>query len=583
MVSSLRQDASWHSGEVDMDRLYVTAGWACRPGPVAGRLPFWNEDRSICLILNDEELSVAEDLAEPLAALQQIEARAAALLRSYEESGIEALLELNGWFSGLLLDLRQQTSILFNDRYGLGRLYYTRNDAGFHFSSAARSLLAVCPETRKLDDQGVAEWLSCGCVLQDRSLFRNIFLIPAGAAWTFHPDGRMDRHCYFERGSWEKQVPVSPDTYYEELREVFPRALSRAFRGSQPIAMSLTGGIDGRMIMAWTRKQPGELPCYTFNGPVRDCEDVRIARMVARACGQPFQTIQIKDDFFSSFPTLAAESVRLTDGAMDVSGAAELYLNRRARAVAPIRLTGNYGSEVVRGNVAFRPREMPRELFSASCLDGVTQAGRTYAGEAEVGRLSFIAFKQTPWHHYARFAVERSQLTPRSPYLDNELMALLFRAPRECSTSLGPSLRLIAEGNPQMGDIPTDRGVTYPVNRWSNRVQRPFQEFLAKAEYAYDYGMPDWLARVDSYLVPLQLERLFLGRQKFCHFRSWYRRELAGFVREVLLDPQARTRPYLNSRALEQTVETHIRGTRNRTTEIHKLLSLELIHRELLA
>jgi asparagine synthase (glutamine-hydrolysing) len=94
--------------------------------------------------------------------------------------------------------------------------------------------------------------------------------------------------------------------------------------------------------------------------------------------------------------------------------------------------------------------------------------------------------------------------------------------------------------------------------------------------------MPDWLARADRCLTPLRLERWFLGRQKFCHFRSWYRRPLAGFVKEVLLDPRSRTRSYLNGSALEPMVAGHIRGTRNCTVEIHKLLTLELIHRLLL-
>jgi asparagine synthase (glutamine-hydrolysing) len=174
-------------------------------------------------------------------------------------------------------------------------------------------------------------------------------------------------------------------------------------------------------------------------------------------------------------------------------------------------------------------------------------------------------------------------LRVRSPFLDNELVALAFRAPVEVATSLEPSLRLIAEGNPELGRIPTDRGLTYPAGSRANRVHRSIQEFLAKAEYAYDYGMPDWLARFDSYLSPLRLERLFLGRQKFCHFRSWYRKPLSGFARQLLLEPAAQKRPYLKPGAMETVLNSHIAGTRNFTLEIHKLISLELIQRVLLS
>jgi len=80
----------------------------------------------------------------------------------------------------------------------------------------------------------------------------------------------------------------------------------------------------------------------------------------------------------------------------------------------------------------------------------------------------------------------------------------------------------------------------------------------------------------------LRLERLFLGRQKFCHFRTWYRHQLAGYVKEVLLDPRSRSRPYLNGSVLEPLVNAHVTGLCNYTVEIHKLLSMELLHRTLL-
>src|ERR1017187_9573350 len=95
--------------------------------------------------------------------------------------------------------------------------------------------------------------------------------------------------------------------------------------------------------------------------------------------------------------------------------------------------------------------------------------------------------------------------------------------------------------------------------------------------------MPDWLARFDHAFSPLHLERLFLGHQKFCHFRTWYGNQLAAYIKEVLFDPRARARSYVDSAVLESLITSHIKGTVNATVELHKLLSLELLHRTLLA
>jgi hypothetical protein len=62
----------------------------------------------------------------------------------------------------------------------------------------------------------------------------------------------------------------------------------------------------------------------------------------------------------------------------------------------------------------------------------------------------------------------------------------------------------------------------------------------------------------------------------------WYRDALSRYVRDVLLDPSALSRAYVEPKAVERAVNSHINGDRNCTTEISKLLTLELIHRFLL-
>ena len=121
----------------------------------------------------------------------------------------------------------------------------------------------------------------------------------------------------------------------------------------------------------------------------------------------------------------------------------------------------------------------------------------------------------------------------------------------------------------------TDRG----IGGLNNVFTRGLLEFLFKAEYAYDYGMPQWVARLDHLFAPLHLERLWLGRHKVFHFRVWYRDELANYVREMLLDRRSLARPYVNPEAVRTIVDGHLKGNRNYTTEIHRLMTLELTHR----
>lgn len=560
----------------------VAFGWVTRPDTFADGAPFWNSEHTIGLIFAGEEFSGNERArAGRPHDDSKLAGGASGIIELYEEVGASCFAKLNGWFSGLLIDLRESKAILFNDRYGLGRLYYYDGPEGFFFSSEAKSLLAVLPKLREINEQSLAEFYSIGCALQNRTLYRDIALLPGASRWTFHAGGRIEREQYFESRIWEEQSLLEPEAYLEQLQEVFGRVAPRYLRGPQLAALSLTGGLDSRMLLAWAGARPGSLPCYTFGGPYRDCHDLRIARRLAAASGQPHTTIPIGDDFFPRFPDLAEQSVYLSDGTMDVSGAVELYANRRAREIAPVRLTGNYGSEILRSNVAFRPGALDRTIFTPEFSKLLDEAAVTYRAEAAGHRLSFIAFKQVPWHHYGRLSIEQSQLTPRSPFLDNELVALAYRAPHALATSPRPALEVIAKGNPGLNVVPTDRALSLRPTRLLGRLAHSWQEFTAKAEYAFDYGMPQRLVKIDHLLSGLHLERLFLGRHKFYHLRIWYKKRLKDYLEMVAEAADAEPACYRPG-AGHQLIHSHLSGRGNHTLEISKLLTVGMVQRLLL-
>jgi len=70
-------------------------------------------------------------------------------------------------------------SSLFNDRYGLHRLYYHEAKEAFYFAAEAKAILAVRPELRSPDWQGLGEFVACGCVLEDRRSLRTFMYCPA--------------------------------------------------------------------------------------------------------------------------------------------------------------------------------------------------------------------------------------------------------------------------------------------------------------------------------------------------------------------------------------------------------------------
>jgi len=470
-------------------------------------------------------------------------------------------------------------AMLFTDRFGMHRLYYHEAKDAFYFAAEAKAILAVRPELRTPDARGLGEFVACGCVMEDRTIFKDIQLVPSGAAWVFRNGALAQRRTYFQPREWEEQDRLEPESYYRSLRDTFARNLPRYFDGHERIGMALTGGMDTRLIMAWRKPAPGSLPCYTFGGMFRESHDVAIARRVARVCQQSHDVIPVGEEFLSRFPSYAERSMYLTEGSVDMSRTPDLFVSERAREIAPAKIVGTYASEILCQLAMFKPVPPVPGLFRPELLSYAHQASATYAELRRQHPVTFGAFRQSPWYHQGVLVLEQSQLTVRSPYLDNEFVRMVFRAPSSAAANGDVRLRLIADGDPALARLPTDRGVGGSAGRLAATVSPRLLEFTFKAEYAYDYGMPQWLARIDRVLSPFHLERLWLGRHKPFHFRVWYRDALAEYVRQMLLDPRTLSRPYLERSVVEAMVRGHLGGDRNYTTGIHRLLALELLHR----
>lgn len=585
MVEALRHESFYLAGTwVDVPAgVYV--GWVERKNSFADGVPLLNEGGETALVFSGEEFpepGTKDGLKERG---HTFDAKGPSYLVHVSEEDPAFPAKLNGRFHGLLVNRTRNTAVLFNDRYGMHRIYYHESADAFYFSAEAKAILKVRPELRAADSRGLGEFVACGCVLENRTLFKGIQVLPPAAAWVFQSGTVQRKGAYFEPSEWENQSPLEPEAYYQQLRDVFSRNLPRYFNGGERIGISLTGGLDTRMIMAWWKAPPQSLPCYTFGGPFRDCQDVILARQVAKICQQGHQVIPVGDEFLGRFPHYAERAVYLSDGCASANRAADLYANEIAAEIAPVRMTGNYGSEILRRLRAFKPVEPAPGLFNREFLSYVGTAKETYAQQLQGHAVSFTAFRQAPWYQYGLLALEQSQLTLRSPFLDNDLVRTAFRAPNSAIAKSDifedneDCARLIADGNSVLRQLRTDRGLGGPPGSWSAPIFRTLLEFTFRAEYAYDYGMPQWLARIDHAFSPFHLERLFLGRHKFCHFRVWYRDAIAPYVREILLDPRTLSRPYIQREVLETMVQRHLTGHGNYTTEIHRLLTLELQHR----
>jgi asparagine synthase (glutamine-hydrolysing) len=564
MVATLRHQVDSESGIFLAPELGVYAGWLAHAGSFAARQCAEVPGSSTTLVF------AGECFGRDASAAQQYAAR-----------GDGFIAELNGLFAGLLIDREQRHALLFNDRFGSERLYTFDKDGAIYFASEAKALLAVLPELRAFDDTGVAQWLAFGSTLGGRTLFRGITLMPGGSIWRFAPGAPPQRQRYFEPAQWEA-LPALKDAEFEaQLSDTFGRLLPDYLAGAQPVGLSLTGGLDTRMIAACLPRDTLPAVAYTYAAEGNDrLLDLKIARSVAAARGIPHQALRIGGDFLAQFARHLDRTVWISDGTAGVLGAHELPLSEQARALAPVRLTGNFGSEVLRSMSTFKRNGPGNDLLDAALASRVDAAVAEQRARA-VHPVTHAAFEEVPWHLFGTLAVGRSQLTFRTPFMDQRMVELAYRAPPPSRLTAAPSLRLIHDHDPALARLPTDRGVAWgpagPRARW----RRLGAELTFKLDYWHKEGLADGLTRADSLLGSLS-HLGWLGLHKFLAYRLWFRGALAPYAEQVIADARTRALPFWNPATLRTIAHDHASGRRNRLREIHAVLTLEAVQRLLI-
>ena len=257
------------------------------------------------------------------------------IVRQYREKGERCFESLNGLFSGLLIDRRNGCAFLFNDRYGIERVYYHETKDASYFASEAKALLRVLPDLRAFDERGVAQFLAFGCTLEWQTLFRGVGLLPGGSCWSWKHGTESRKERYFVPEDWTSQPALTPKEFDSAFDSTFRRILNRYIGSSATLGISLTGGLDTRMIMACLPETKERPISYTFSGRNEQTLDARLAARIASICGLKHRVLRITDDFLNRYGDFVDRTVLATDGCSGATGAHEIYFNQLARELGP--------------------------------------------------------------------------------------------------------------------------------------------------------------------------------------------------------------------------------------------------------
>ncbi|MBI3760530.1 MAG: asparagine synthase (glutamine-hydrolyzing) [Chloroflexi bacterium] len=252
----------------------------------AGHMPMSSDDGSLWIVYNGEVYNFAEHrpMLEARGHTFRSRSDTEVILRLYQEFGPDCVHYLRGMFAIAIWDARQRELFLARDRLGVKPLYYTFAGGQFLFGSEIKSLLLHPAVKRKVDDEAFYHFLTFLTTPPPRTLFKDIFKLPAGHRATIGEDGQLRVEEYWDVFDNARVEPgLSEDEHAARLVAKLRESVKLRMVSDVPFGVLLSGGIDSSTNTALMAELM-DRPVQTFSIGYHDHEsynEFQYARRVA--------------------------------------------------------------------------------------------------------------------------------------------------------------------------------------------------------------------------------------------------------------------------------------------------------------
>lgn len=220
------------------------------------------------------------------------------LLALYNKEGIDGLCNLNGRFVIAIWNKVENVLNLINDRYGFCKLFYWVTPQRILFASEYKAIIWHEDFPKKVDQQGLADFMALGYSTQDRTFFENIKLLPPASVATFNRDGNLSIQKYWDYSFHSEDDPLwLEEDYVDQFAEILTKATKRQIYPDKSIGLPLSGGYDSRALAGILDRLnfKGEVKAFSYGN--QHAYDVAYGRKIAKNVGYEHSFIPIESTY----------------------------------------------------------------------------------------------------------------------------------------------------------------------------------------------------------------------------------------------------------------------------------------------
>jgi asparagine synthase (glutamine-hydrolysing) len=510
----------------------------------------------------------------------------------YRRHGPQFARDLAGAYTTAIIDDSARRLVLANDFIGSYPLYWQASSDEIVFSSSLAALLAASSASHTLNLSAVADYLTIGFVLGDKTLANGVQLLGPGRALEYSWErGTLDIIAHRHPAELFQKRPQGREAYDDAIRGAFAESMGACLAGDQAFGMSLSGGLDSRAILAEAHAagRARELASYTLG--VRGCADQVIAQQLAARAGTRHQFFELDEGYLKDFLENLEAMVTLTDGHYLSHGLTEMLAVTFVEQTGSSVLLRGHGGELAKMTLAwplhtdahihaltdrrevatylatranYLSRDVPidrlltRGAFGEAGL-GSQQSFVESIAEVDLEPADVPAYLYLVEHH-RRYTVPslelfRSKVEVRLPFVDRAFLATLFSAPAAWHDGTQIHRSIIRHGYPSL-----------------LRVRNSNTGAAADAGPLVESAM-------DKLNTLLKRANVW-GYRHYHNFDGWMRRMLLDAVEAELLNESARIASFVERDMLRQLLQETRTGTADRGYLLQALLIIEIWQRQ---
>ena len=267
-----------------------------------GSQPIYNEDRSMAVCFNGEIYNYIElhDQLVQRGHTFRTRSDTEVIVHAYEEWGRECLKQFNGMFAFALHDSRTGETFFARDRCGQKPFYYHRNNGRFVFASEVKAILECAQVPRACNVPAIDAYLALRYVPEPRTMFQDIFTLPAAHFLLLNDDGSVMIQRYWDVPIFQGEYPAD-SVLLDEAEAMLRNAVRLTMRSDVPVGGYLSAGVDSSLLVALMTESSDKVNTYSigFSSPGDETHD---AAETARLLGTTHHEVQCAPHDFDLLP-----------------------------------------------------------------------------------------------------------------------------------------------------------------------------------------------------------------------------------------------------------------------------------------